>query len=283
MRRDPVPVALLCIAVAIVAMIVRMTEPGGPPPDDEPRAVPAALDAAVAATRAVGAARVELQTTVSGPAGPVVVVHTGAFVEGGARSRADTDMSQVAAALTAAGQDLDGDWSQPTGVVVDGQTIYSQLGPMAEALGRAPEDWARADLADVVGSGDVVDNDTVALALDPLGPLDLLRWPVAEIAHVGEDDLRETATWHLRASLDLTGGTGDGPLPGSFEARLVAAGIDTLPVDVWVDAEGRVRRLKLRVDAAGELTTTFEVFDVGTDIEVAVPDPTDVIDPRPPD
>jgi hypothetical protein len=281
-RRDPVRVALLCIAVPIVAIIVRMTEPGGPP-DDEPRAAPPALDAAVAATRAVDAARVELQTTVTGPAGPVAVVHTGAYVERGARSQASTDMSQVAAALTAAGQDLDGDWSQPTGVVVDGQTIYSQLGPMAEALGRAPDDWARVEMADVVGSGEVVDNDTVALALDPLGPLDLLRWPVAEIDELGREQVREATTRHLRASLDLTGGGGDAPPPDSFEARLVAAGIETLPVDVWIDDEGRVRRLRLSVDAAGELTTTFEVFDIGSDVEVAVPDPTDVIDPGQPD
>jgi hypothetical protein len=53
---------------------------------------------------------------------------------------------------------------------------------------------------------------------------------------------------------------------------------------VWIDAEGRVRRVELRLDApatggalAGRATTTFELFDVGEPIEVTLPSPTDVL------
>lgn len=272
--------SLVCITVPAVAMIVLMHAPGGDTPGDPPSAPgPATLDDAVATTRRVESARVELRTTVAGPSGPVVLVHRGGFADGGARARAESDMSQVAGALEAAGQHLDGDWSQPTGIVVDGDAVYSQLGPMAEALGRAPGDWTRARLADVAAPGAAVENDTLALVLDPLGPIDLLRRPVTEIGIVGPDDVRGVPTEHLRASLDLTGGDGGEPPAGSFEARLVAAGLASLPVDVWVDADGIVRRLVVSVGAAGSMTTTFEVFDVGADVEVVAPDPDDVIDP----
>lgn len=283
LRLLPWCIALSCIAAPAVAMIVAMTARGGDPPDDpaEAGAGPGhegpTLDAAVAATRAVDRARVELQTTVAGPSGPVALVHRGAFVDGGARAQAESDMTQVAAALEAAGQQLDGDWSQPTGVVVDGDTVYSQLGPMAEALGRAPGDWTTARLADVAGPQ--VDNDTLALVLDPLGPLDLLRRPVLELERVGDEHVRGAPAQHLRARLDLTGAHPNEPAPGSFEARLVAAGFETLPVDVWVDAEQVVHRLVVTIDAAGTLTTTFEVFDVNADVVVAVPDPATVISP----
>jgi hypothetical protein len=88
------------------------------------------------------------------------------------------------------------------------------------------------------------------------------------------------ATRHLRANLDLVGGPEGGPPEGSFEARLAAAGVDALPVDVWLDGHGVVRRMVVAIEAAGEMTTTFEVFDVGAvdEDDVAAPDPGDVLD-----
>lgn len=279
-----------CIAALVVPIIVVMTACAGDSPDDPPEAPgepgPATLTDAVAATRAVASARVELQTSVPGPTGSVALVHRAAFTDGGLRVQATSDMSQVAAALEAAGQHLDGDWSQPSGVVVDGETVYAQLGPMAEAFGHASDDWTSARLADVAGTG--ADNDALVLALDPLGPLDLLRRPVVEVDRVGDDDVRGVPTQQLHARLDLTGrgvragarvpGDADGddatvpdPAAGSFEERLVAAGFETLPVDVWVDDDGLVRRLVVTVDAASSLTTTFEVYDTGADVTVAPP------------
>jgi hypothetical protein len=306
----------LCIAAVAIGIIVGMTASAGDRPDDPAGADdtppapgapgPSTLLAAVAATRAVASARVELSISVPGPAGPVTVVHHAAFTDGGLRAAATTDMSQVAAALESAGQQLDGDWSQPTGVVVEGDTVYAQLGPMAQALGRHPSDWTRTRLADVASTG--ADNDTLALVLDPLGPLDLLGRPVLDIVEVAAaDDVRGEPARHLRARLDLTGAVPDGaggvgadgaapdgaapdgaapagggagePSPDSFEARLVAAGFESLPVDVWVGADGMVRRLVVTVDGAETLTTTFDVYDAGGDVTVDAPDPADVIVP----
>jgi hypothetical protein len=247
--------------------------PGGDPG-------PETLIEAVTATRAVGSARVEMQTTLAGPAGPVTLVHRASFTDGGVRARAESDLSQVAAALEAAGQQLDGDWSQPTGIVVDGDTVFSQLGPMADALGRSPHDWASARLSTIAGAA-AGDNDTFALALDPLGPLDLLVRPVVQIGRLADGEVRGVAARHLRADLDLTGGAANGAPTGSFEARLVAAGVDALPIDVWIGDDGVVRRLEIGLDAEGTQKTRFDVYDVGADVEVAVPDPAHVIDPDP--
>jgi hypothetical protein len=153
--------------------------------------------------------------------------------------------------------------------------------------------------------------------LDPLGPLDLLRRPVIEIEEVPRRERsaagdRAPAGRHLRASLDLRGdaargaghegpdagagtdavarsaagdeaGAADGaPAPGSFEARLVAAGFETLPVDVWLGDGGVVRRLVVTVEAADTLTTTFDVYDVGADITIDTPDASEVVSPTPP-
>jgi hypothetical protein len=83
----------------------------------------------------------------------------------------------------------------------------------------------------------------------------------------------------VRATLDLTGADG---APASFEARLVAAGVDALPVDVWLDADGIVRRLAVTVDDAGSLTTVFDVYDVDADITVSPPRESEVVAVRRP-
>jgi hypothetical protein len=253
-------------------MIVAVTWGSGDPG-------PGTLATALAASRAVERGRIELVTTIAGPAGPVALVHRGAYDRAGGRAQAESDMSALADALKAAGQPPGGDGSHPNGVVVDGETLYSQLGPMAESLGREPTDWIQVQLMAVMAQG-VTDNDALALALDPLGPLDLLERRVVEIGLVGEDTVRGTAARHLRASLALAGVTPDGstePSPASFEGRLQAAGVDVLPVDVWVDDGAVVRRLRVSLDdalgGAGGLSTTFELYDVDADVEIDVPHP----------
>lgn len=237
---------------------------------------PGTLAAALAASRATGRARIEMVTTIAGPAGPVALIHRGAYDHAGGRARAESDMSALAEALEAAGLPPGGDWSHPNGVVVDGDTLYSQLGPMAESLGREPTDWIRVPLMTVMAQG-ATDNDALALALDPLGPLDLLQRRVVEIGAAGEEEVRGTAVRHLRASLALEGLTADGatePAPGSFEGRLRAAGLEVLPVDVWLDEEAVVRRLRVSLDDAlgGGLSMTFELYDVEGDVAIEVPD-----------
>jgi len=286
---------VLCAALLGVTMIMPMLEsaddpPGGPAPPPEPGLPgPDTLANAVAATRAVDRARFELRTTVAQAGQELTFVHRGAFDDRGGRVQAEADMTDAAATLEAAGQPLDGDWSQPTRMVVAGETVYSQLGPMAEELGREPTDWTSAGLVAVMSQG-ATDNDTLALALDPLGPLDLLQHTVLEIGPAGgngEASVRGEPAEHLRAMLALGGATPDGatePSPGSFEGRLRAAGVESLPVDVWIDGDGVVRRLVVRLDASmaggtggSSLTTTFDLYDVNGDIEVEVPDPGDVV------
>lgn len=272
----------LCIAPAAVVMIVAMSDRSGDRSDDAARGGapgPDTLATALDATRAVASGRVELTTTVPGPGGPLALVHRAEFSGGGDRVRATSDLSQVAAALDAAGRQVEGDWTRPTGVMVEGDTVYAQLGPMADALGHDPDHWTQARLADVATSAAAADNDTLALALDPLGALDLLRRPVGEIGRVGRDEVRGSPVEHLRASLALAGGPEGDPAPGSFESRLLAAGLTSLPVDVWLDDGGRVRRLAVTVEQGVALTMTFDVYDLDAPVEVSAPDPAAVIDP----
>jgi hypothetical protein len=291
--------AAACMIVAMAACADPSEPPTGAaapgeassePPADGPAAVVAGrpvdgqtLRRALEATRDVGAGRVELITSVTGfdprpvdPAGSdtsddaVQVVHRAAFDLRRRQAEAETDMSQLAESLqpeagSAADQSV-GDFSAPNRMIVDGDVVYSQVGPMAGAYGLTPTDWVRIDRSTFVDQR--IDSDTAALLLDPLGPLDVLAQPATEVRVVGGDG---------------AGGSSDDEVRGTPVTH-VAATLDGQPIDVWIDAEGRVRRVELRLDApatggalAGRATTTFELFDVGEPIEVTPPSPTDVL------
>jgi hypothetical protein len=244
----------------------------------------------LAATREAESGRVEVATTLLGvgslPGAPpgvesLRVVHTAAFDNRAGRAEAQTDLSELAAVLGDAAS-TSADLTSPTRMVADGEVVYSQLGPMAEEYGLAPTDWVQIDRPTFVEGRP--DSETAALLLDPLGPLDLLRLPVREV-RTGEptDDLA-----HLVVVLDLAGAPGPGatPEPGGIEERLAAHGVDELEVELWIDGSRRARRLEFRLDGAvagpaapAGLVTTFELSSIGERLDMALPDPADVLDP----
>jgi hypothetical protein len=264
---------------------------------------PAAIERAVEATRAVDSARVELQTVYRGlhrlgdvPPGvdDVRLVQRAAFDRRSGQAQAEADMSELAAALEGADADVPGDYSHPTRVVLDGGTVYTQIGPMARSIGLEPTTWVERDVASLAGQP--IDNETMALLVEPLGMLDLLRLPIGDVRVVGTEEVRGAPATRVTATVDLTaGGAGGAGEPAgaepadlgdpSIEARFRSLGLSELPVDLWVGDDRLVRRLAFSIGgpeagqaAGGALTTTLDVYDVGEPIDVAVPQGADVID-----
>lgn len=324
--------SVLAATTALVVMLLPMSgcadDPTG---DDRPDPTSAggglgpgtrldvsAIEGAVAATRAVPSARVELATLYRGlggvddtPAGArdVRLVQRAAFDRRTGRASAESDMSELAAVVEAADRDVAGDYSRPASVVVDGDTMYAQLGPMAEAIGLEPTTWVERDVADL--GDEQLDNETMALLLEPFGMLDLLALPLEAVHVVGPDEVRGTAATRVEATVDLgrvaaraeaaedaersgagVGDEGDpeaeapiDPGDAALVERFRRLGLSELPVELWLDDDRLVRRLAFSVgrhgaaaSSPGTLTTTFDIYDVGTPIDVVIPSGPDVID-----
>jgi hypothetical protein len=168
--------------------------------------------------------------------------------------------------------------------LVDGTTIYFRFPPaVAREL---PDDkvWWRFDFDDV-GKELGIDLESLASlqSNDPTAVLQFLRGS-GEVTEVGRETLRGADTTHYRATLDLARARESVPedVREAYDQATATLGVDTLPAEIWVDEEGRMRKLTFSVDlskaklpdgasASGVLHMTMELYDFGVRVDVAAP------------
>jgi hypothetical protein len=173
------------------------------------------------------------------------------------------------------------------------ETTAIFAGPLAyvqvpEGTLPAGKRWVRIDprnLADVsaAGLGPLVQagqaDPSVYLAwLNALGP---------GVTKIGEEEVRGAPTSRYRAAVDL--GLLESQAPPGREAEWSAyvqtlrdrLGTPIVPVEVWVDDDGLIRRLYHEYGFAADGTTstvTTELFDFGVAVEAEAPPPGQVAD-----
>lgn len=169
-----------------------------------------------------------------------------------------------------------------------------EVAEQAAELGIDPSDLDAGDLTSMSGSGMV----------DPSAMLDWLEGAGAEITDEGTDTVRGVETTKLHATIDVRQLLETSATPeqrdeleqsleqfGSMGAEL--DGLE-LPLDVYVDAEGIVRRMVVATPAApGDgadgggmldelmgsmaMTVTVDFFDLGEPVEITVPDASETV------
>jgi hypothetical protein len=161
--------------------------------------------------------------------------------------------------------------------LVDG-VMYMNFGDLGSADGLSAvtggKHWAKIDLAAFgPGAGGALGE------ANPGGALEALRG-AETVETIGTDTLRGTETTHYRATVDPAKALDQAP-PALRER--VQAGLELfdgpLPVDVWIDGDGRARQITIDVDLpVGSLSMTMEYYDYGVDVDVSAPPADDVFD-----
>jgi len=179
-----------------------------------------------------------------------------------------------------------------TQVLLDGDVVYIDLGRRLPGLAGRP--WVRIDLDGLRdGQGDGIEALRQLKANDPSAVLNALRGVMADAEVVGTEDVRGTATTRYRATVDLAAAEESAPEAARDDIAEVVRqlGTDRLPVEAWVDADGRLRRLRYTVDLAdladdapakgageGRATATLELYDFGVAVPFEAPQPSEVTD-----
>jgi hypothetical protein len=242
-----------------------------------------------------------LEMTMPGTSEPFAFSGDGAFDANAERAAFSLDLSSFAELLggmlsglgapAGAGPDFDDPSAWHIEVVQDGEVMYMRFPAVSSEL-PSGKSWVRMGLGAAARTQGFDLSELQALAgNDPRDVLELLRAASDEIETVGTEELRGVATTHYRAVVSLLDyeklvpeSTSQelGPMLGEI---LEQTGLDELPVDVWLDAEGFVRRLDMSFSATQPGTgqsvgaeLTYELFDYGKVVEVELPPAAEVVD-----
>lgn len=161
--------------------------------------------------------------------------------------------------------------------IVDG-TIYL-------ALPQEPGVFYALDLAEVAGTA-------LGGSTDPIAALQSLEAASDDVREVGTETVRDVETTHYTGTFDVAAAIeqAQGNTRTVLESTLGALDLDRVPFDVYLDEEGRVRRFAQRLELPGSeqtggqaltSTTSVDVFDFGTQVDVAAPPAEQVKDGAP--
>jgi hypothetical protein len=170
-------------------------------------------------------------------------------------------------------------------VVVDAQVVYEKLPPsLVPALGG--KGWIKIDLATIgkVGGVDLTSLSSLQSS-DPTQALGFLRGASADITQVGKETIRGAQVTHYRTTIDLNKAVANAPASSraGLESVFKLYANPSLPADVWIDNDGRLRKLAYTATVAAQgrsttVATTYELYDFGTSVRASPPPADQVTD-----
>ena len=240
------------------------------------------------ATREAGSARVSYvaEFDAVSASDSVPLTGEGVFDYANDRGRMVFDMSGL----------LGGSGTAPEGadeveMIVDDVVVYMKM-PFVTRMLPNPRPWIKLDLeaAAAAGRSDLAQVTQLGQG-DPTQMLELLQGVTKEVRDLGREDVRGAATTHYETVLDLNRAaeqTSDS-VRQSIQHLIARAGRARIPADVWIDDDGRMRKLSYAVDlpTSGDdaspaslesMSVTLELYEFGIDVSVSVPSDDEVVD-----
>jgi hypothetical protein len=158
----------------------------------------------------------------------------------------------------------------------------------------APDGWMKID-ASQFGAG----AGTLGTASDPSEFLDYLYAVADSVQEVGREEVHGAQTTHYFALLDLTNMPDDDTVPPEVRDQLLEEiaslgfALPPIPADIWIDDDGRLRKMQLVMDFSDMLggfgslggddmpnitmTMSMELSDFGVAVDVQPPPADEII------
>jgi hypothetical protein len=234
-----------------------------------------------------------VEMSLPGADDPIALAGEGASDAAADRSAMSLDMSSFAkllgslfgAAAAPDAPDFDDPDAWRIDVVQVGEDAYVRFPAMADELPDGTS-WVRGDYAGVGALGAGVDDFT---QVDPRELLGLLRAASGDVEVVGTEELRGSETTHYRATVDpaeyAKTASDHEQLDALVDELVKQSGIGDVPVDVWLDTTGMVRKVTLAFAATppggtgtAESSVSFELWDYGEPVTIEAPPASEVVD-----
>jgi hypothetical protein len=175
--------------------------------------------------------------------------------------------------------------------VRDGSTTFVKFPAIAAELPKGKL-WVKAEDGQVVQAGGFeLQEFEQFTSADPKQFLEMLRELAGTIEVVGTETVRGAETTHYRATVDAesvakSASEETGQDLGGLTDQLVGqSGISEVPIDVWIDGDGVVRKILLDVEATqpgdsapSRAMLSFELWDIGAPVAIDLPPASEVVD-----
>jgi hypothetical protein len=244
-----------------------------------------ALQAAPDAAADAGTAKFEMVMEMTVMDQAVEVVANGGYDSDAGQMSMTMDMGTLFEQMAEAeGEPLPEGFGGPWEMVADGDTVYLRMPILSMLTGT--DGWVSMSASDLGASAEL---GLGAGTYDPSKMLETLRGVGGEPEVVGEEAVRGVDTTHYRVEVDLAEALAQVPESqrASVEASLEQlgdVGDGTMPIDVWIDADGLPRRLQMDMASAMaqlsddelSMTMTMDFFGYGDDVAIEVPSPDEV-------
>lgn len=227
---------------------------------------PEDVTAAAARTAEVETYRVSFENTISVGGETVEQTGGGEIVAKGKRARLSMESSIH-------GTEFEMD------MVLVWPVMYMRFSPELGAQLPPGKEWVELDLQRL-GEKMGLDYSELMQAnqSDPAQALAYLR-QVADLETIGSEEVRGIETTHFRGVVDLHRVAEEVPeAKDSVERMIELSGLERIPTEVWVSADGLVRRIKLsyehmRMPSAPpmDMTIRMELYDFGVAVTVEEP------------
>lgn len=230
-----------------------------------------------------------MQMTLPGVEQPVRLFATGAVDYAKDAARVDMDFGELARTMgqaQAAGE-------MKMSMIFDAPAMYMKLPAAMTGGGAPPTPWVSVDLTKATG----IDLGQLSrLSQNPADQLEMLRTASDDVEQRGKKEVRGVETTHFHATLNMRKALDEGlkALPEkdrektkrALEAMIQQSGLDTIPVDVFLDDDGVLRRMVMDMEMAaaqegGEkvrMVMTMDMFDFGMPVDVTPPPASEVTD-----
>lgn len=278
-------IAALC-AVAILAVVALLLAGGGSGGSNVARVAPGRLAEAADVTTRAGGAQVAIVGTVSAPELPTPLTLSGT-------GHVNFDPSEAQLTFTMSGFPAAEQAEIPGGTLTMNEiyksaTLYMESSLLAGKLPGGAR-WMKLDLSSVGEAMGLDPSSLTSSGANPTQYLSYLKDGAGTATVVGREVVRGVPTTHYKSELNLLkaaeaqAGANRAQAHTAFQKLVAETGQSSLPVEVWLDAQGRVRRMSLAIDVAAsghdvQTKMQTEYFDFGASASVNPPAEVEVYD-----
>lgn len=268
------------------------------PPLQELRSLSGSVDASAQA--GTGRFELSLEQTLPGSSKTLDITASGSFDTPARRMELRLDMSAFAELFGALGKAFGGEGNEETEAlldpdnwqleaVLDGTVMFLRF-PVLDAKLPSGKRWVQLDLRQLAATkGFDLGQLESYLRTDPRQTLSYLKAVAGKVVPTGREEVRGTETTRYTAVIDLVKVARQLPvsqrsLLGDLEQLARQVGLSLVPVAVWVDDYGLVRRMEMTITLEptpgqeARTSLTYDLFDYGEPVEIETPPAAEVVD-----